>query len=181
MPVSGWTGDGEYVTGHGHVHRVSMTDLQKALKPPDTPKEPRGAGRLGCSELSVLALVTITAMLVSYCLLLPSLFGVGFRFFPDLQLESMEGIFFVLTIIALLAIPFVVLFIVWYFLIKRDQKRYAREWTEYTTNHQRWRDAMKRWNRLYYCNRDGIVFDPETNETCDPAQFINFIYQTPKH
>jgi uncharacterized membrane protein len=25
-----------------------------------------------------------------------------------------------------------------------------------------WREAMERWNSLYYCARDGIVFDPET-------------------
>jgi len=40
-----------------------------------------------------------------------------------------------------------------------------------------WRKAIERWNRLYYCHRNGIVFDPETNETCEPANIKIFVYQ----
>ena len=50
--------------------------------------------------------------------------------------------------------------------------------TEYPTLKAAWDNAMERWNRLYYCNRDDIVFDPETNETCSKKDLKQFVYET---
>ncbi len=31
------------------------------------------------------------------------------------------------------------------------------------------------WDKLYYCHRHGIVFDPETGQSCEPSQINSFI------
>ena len=53
---------------------------------------------------------------------------------------------------------------------KKEQERVARE-------KPLWRDAIKKWERLYYCESHGIVFDPKTDKTCQPSTTIEFIYQ----
>jgi hypothetical protein len=56
----------------------------------------------------------------------------------------------------------------------RDAKAseiYAKEKSQYDR-------AMEVYNRLYFCHQDGIVFDPQTQETCqpDPDSIRSFIY-----
>lgn len=43
-----------------------------------------------------------------------------------------------------------------------------------------WDRAQERWGRSYYCGRDDIVFDPQTQETCKPEQLQAFLRQTPR-
>ena len=50
--------------------------------------------------------------------------------------------------------------------------------TEYPTLKAAWDKAIERWDRLYYCDRDDIVFDPETNETCSKKDVKQFVYET---
>ena len=38
-----------------------------------------------------------------------------------------------------------------------------------------WDIYKKKWEQQYYCHKHGIVFDPETNKTCEPAQIKDFI------
>jgi len=38
-----------------------------------------------------------------------------------------------------------------------------------------WENFNKTWEQLYYCHKHGIVFDPETNKTCEPAQIKEFV------
>lgn len=40
----------------------------------------------------------------------------------------------------------------------------------------RWQMAKDRWDRLYYCFRDDLVFDPETGETCRTETLQQFLY-----
>lgn len=39
-----------------------------------------------------------------------------------------------------------------------------------------WKKAMKKWGKLYFCFRDGLVFNPETNDTCTPEDLTDYIY-----
>ena len=41
----------------------------------------------------------------------------------------------------------------------------------------RWLQAMERWERLYYCERDGVVFIPGGISSAPVAQMMNFIYR----
>ncbi|MGA7194994.1 MAG: hypothetical protein WBW94_15315 [Anaerolineales bacterium] len=38
-----------------------------------------------------------------------------------------------------------------------------------------WENFKKKWEQLYYCYKHGIVFDPETNKTCEHAQIKEFV------
>ena len=54
---------------------------------------------------------------------------------------------------------------------KRETERVAREILL-------WEDAIKKWNRLYYCYRDDIVFDSDDlTNSCQPEDIIEFCYQ----
>jgi len=44
------------------------------------------------------------------------------------------------------------------------QKRYAA-----------WDRAMQNWNRLRYCSRDDVVFDPQTGETIAPETLASLL------
>lgn len=43
-----------------------------------------------------------------------------------------------------------------------------------------WEQAVMRWNRVYYCFRDDLVFDPATGEACRLDDFYAFLYSVPK-
>ncbi|MEJ5200992.1 MAG: hypothetical protein WHV66_02055 [Anaerolineales bacterium] len=42
-----------------------------------------------------------------------------------------------------------------------------------------WRVAIERWDRLYYCMRDDIVFDPTTNIAFTPQEFYSYLLSNP--
>jgi hypothetical protein len=39
-----------------------------------------------------------------------------------------------------------------------------------------WEKAMNRWDRLYFCHRDGIIFDPISKEASQPESLNKLIY-----
>jgi hypothetical protein len=41
---------------------------------------------------------------------------------------------------------------------------------------QAWQTAMNRWNRLYYCWRDDVVFDLDTGKYFTSEQMMNYLY-----
>jgi predicted RNA-binding Zn-ribbon protein involved in translation (DUF1610 family) len=42
---------------------------------------------------------------------------------------------------------------------------------------RRWKLAMEKWNRLYYCGRDDCVFMPGANSSAPISDMIKYIYQ----
>ena len=48
----------------------------------------------------------------------------------------------------------------------------------YQQEKSHWGAALEKWNRLYFCHRDGIVFDPDTQETCQPDNLTQFVYSS---
>ncbi len=52
---------------------------------------------------------------------------------------------------------------------KEDKERLAKEIPL-------WETAMERWNRLYYCMRDDVVFDPDTEASFRPEEMMNYLY-----
>ena len=53
---------------------------------------------------------------------------------------------------------------------KRRRKGYAEKIS-------RWEKAADRWEKLFYCRRCGIVFDPASGEHCLPRELNDFIYR----
>lgn len=65
---------------------------------------------------------------------------------------------------------------VYYFPIDRKQKEIIE--ANKVLIMQNWENANNRWSRLYYCHRNGIVFDSETGKTCEPLNLKEFLYQS---
>lgn len=47
---------------------------------------------------------------------------------------------------------------------------------EYAEKKDIWDTALARWNSLYYCCRDDIVYNPETGESCPPSQIETLLH-----
>ena len=60
--------------------------------------------------------------------------------------------------------------------ISRRRGGYSTEKERLVAERALWEQAMTRWVGLYYCFRDDIVFDPETGESCHPADLHEFLY-----
>jgi hypothetical protein len=52
-----------------------------------------------------------------------------------------------------------------------------QEIAKYTKNLVDLRLAKDYWLSLYYCHKDGIVFDPSKNEYCPPEETVTFVYR----
>jgi hypothetical protein len=50
----------------------------------------------------------------------------------------------------------------------------------YAHNKAVWNVAMQRWNDLYYCSRDDIVFDPATSVYAPVEEMMGFLYRDMK-
>lgn len=57
-------------------------------------------------------------------------------------------------------------------LLRGSKARYTRELPI-------WQAMMEVWNRLYYCTRDDVVFDPATRETAEPERLAALLARTP--
>jgi hypothetical protein len=62
--------------------------------------------------------------------------------------------------------------------VQKHKKAYENRNTHYPQDHQRWERSMVIWNRLYFCHRHGIVFDPANNAYFEPSQLNNYLLQS---
>ncbi|NMC33988.1 MAG: hypothetical protein GYA36_16225 [Veillonellaceae bacterium] len=62
---------------------------------------------------------------------------------------------------------------------ENNYKRYFEAKSEYDYKLPKWPRALVKWKRLYYCDRDDIIYDPETGETCNPNSLDEFVYKQP--
>jgi hypothetical protein len=68
-----------------------------------------------------------------------------------------------LTIIAVLVVSYIAF------------QRVVRADNEASLNFPAYDQAMNTWSRLYYCSRDKIVFDPESQQVLSKEQITNFL------
>ena len=62
------------------------------------------------------------------------------------------------------------------YLVRRNKKSRESEYLK-----PQWVAYKNQWDSLYYCHRHGIVFDPETEQSCEPSQLENFVNKLIKH
>ena len=62
-------------------------------------------------------------------------------------------------------------------LIRADANKKNKKMPQYTAEKIAWDKAIQTWNRLFFCFRDGVVFDPTTNETCNVEKIQQFLYK----
>lgn len=67
-----------------------------------------------------------------------------------------------------------------YLYFKRIDNRRKRKGAErWAFEKPAWDAAIAKWRRLHFCHRDGIVFDTEANQTCEPQRLSQFVYTHP--
>jgi hypothetical protein len=57
-----------------------------------------------------------------------------------------------------------------------DKRLHVRHEKDYLIEKTAWDRAVNYWKSLYFCERDGIVFDPMNKKYCRPEQLVAFIY-----
>jgi hypothetical protein len=144
--------DGKLVPmgGYSTLSGSTISDLAKRLTPPSEPQKYKG---LGCGLGSLIAIVTFLGLIAAS--------GLGFLLF-----NVVGGFIFLFG-------GFVIYMLVLNALNKKSRKR---DEAAYLFEKPRWDVAISRWNRSYFCHRDGIVFDPDTQETCQPDDLSGFLY-----
>lgn len=133
---------------------ISVTSMGMLLEHPGKPS------KIGCGTWLVAILVV---SIVFYPFNLAGVFGN----FDHPYLQNPLARFMILGLAGVVAgIIAAGLFVAVFSLIRTAS--YRRELVQ-------WEAKMSRWNRLYYCNRDHIVFDPETGHKASPEDVENFL------
>ena len=150
--TSGWVGAGSM---------TSMTEIARTLAPP---KEPRPKDYI--NYMVGIVLISLGVMIVSG-------FGImGLTLLGDLDLGSLGyGIYCLwcgLPILLGSATSSILRALVDRSR-RNDRMRVARE-------KALWRDAMAKWERLYYCARDDIVFDPSDRTWAPVDEIMTYLY-----
>jgi hypothetical protein len=143
----------------------SMTDLGRILARPEEPKLSfgHGWGKYGCMIPFALFILfwAVSGLIVLSVLLV----NIEIRAIPR-----------VLTYFAIFGcVPIFLAFGVAVFIFTVQGKVDRKDAVEYSTDHPRWQKAIEKWDTLYFCYRDEIVFDPATQEICQPDDLRAFI------
>ena len=59
----------------------------------------------------------------------------------------------------------------------QKEKAYAEAQQQYKEDTALWEAAMQRWNTVYFCHRDDVVFVPGEPSSVPPSQLVPFVYQ----
>lgn len=156
-----WGGVGGFSTLSGST----STNLAKVLTPPTQPKRDRATFRTGCGYFLLFGFVS---SIVIYCVT---------AFSPGIMQEAGSKFMFIFTSVLLAVVGGLAFGGPGLLLVISGARKRKLSNEQYPAAMAKWEKAMRCWQRLYFCHRDGIVFDPETNESCEPSQIQAFIYR----
>jgi len=146
-----WGYSGGYTTLHGRT----ITDLAKKLSPPEKPK----LEGLGCLWIPIIYPGVILAGMMPFMLLSGI---IGFLF--NLTIDS--------PILLVITIPFGLFtafsFIKLFLRLDRERKEESKKAI------QKWEDAFKKWDELYYCFKHDVVFNPSTKVVIKMDDLSNY-------
>jgi hypothetical protein len=160
------------VSGYSTLSGTNASDLANLLAPPLEPQQ----GRIGCAFWIALIALGIPIIIYLPMAFLMSIGAIG-SFFNGTTSEIggklvLGGLCvggpLIIVVLALLGI------LITYISEKRKKDKSD---IRYASEKPAWDNAMLKWNRLYLCHRDGIVFDPANDITCQPNQILKYIYQ----
>lgn len=156
-------------TGYSSLSGSTSTDLARLLAPPPEPRK-TGLGFIFWFSAIVTGLwfaVTLPNMLISLVGLFQGLLnGNANNIFLAFVWGGIPFIGCVLPLSVMTTLIF----------ISQNRKRIQAD-IRYASEKPAWDRAMQKWFRLYFCFRDGIVFDPENSKTCEPSQLREFLFR----
>jgi hypothetical protein len=152
-----------YITLSGST----SSNLAKLLEPPSLPPKPKGYGYWWI--LIVYPVIPVVGAIFSVPFVIPGLIVANvFENVPFLT-----GIGIVLICIGMI----IGFWLAIRLFVKRDKKKKAIMEQKLNEAKPNWEIAMQRWKRIYYCHRDGIVFDPESGDSCPPTSVRELLYK----
>lgn len=165
-----WGSTSSYTTLGG----TTASDLANALAPPPEPKK-QSPGIIASGCIGFLFAIPFSCSCVILVYAIPmALLGLFNSGFTSETINFISGVASVFIFSCFCAV------LLW-FLLKEAKKEKDRREKEivikFATEKSSWENAMVKWNRLYYCHRDGIVFDIENGETYEPTQIKEFVYK----
>jgi hypothetical protein len=103
--------------------------------------------------------------------------GIGCLLAPPEEPKRPDARFFLLWCVpyllaAMILLPLVFPMVVWV----REFRRECRARRNHVWNTMRWHKAMDRWEKLFYCHRCGVVFDPEGGAWRLPNDLDRFLH-----
>jgi hypothetical protein len=160
------------VGGYTTLSGSSSSNLAKLLEPPSPPPTPKGYGCWWI--LLAYPVIPIVGAIFSIPFMIPGMILMAIGENPDTLNMNFIGIFgIILTAIG----GIIGYWLCIRFFIKESKKKKATMEKVFNEAKPKWEIAMRRWKRLYYCHRDGIVYDPEAGDTCVPESVNDFVYE----
>jgi hypothetical protein len=151
--------------GYAASHITLSTNLAKLLEPPVSPSKPQG---YGCWWVLYGYLIIVVGVLFGAPFMIPGCVIM-------LISKGNDGVFLLGAILAIIGYGIGIgLAIIK--AIKDDRKKKETSQKRFDEEMPKWQKAIQLWKRLYYCQRDGIVYDPKTGEYCSPENLKNFLY-----
>jgi predicted RNA-binding Zn-ribbon protein involved in translation (DUF1610 family) len=71
------------------------------------------------------------------------------------------------------------LFVLWFFLRMREGEKTKQSQVSNNDAEQQWNLAMSRWEKLYYCGRDDIIFIPGEKTSSNVSDIHTYLYTDP--
>ena len=153
------------VSGYSSLSGSSTSNLAQLLSPPSKPNKPVG---FGFAWLYLWIVVVTLGTVIGF---IPMMIVMGIGSLLGAGVENPFVMIF--SIIS----QWVGIIIVLGWLIFKDRQKKAKNEVVYLKEKLIWERAMAKWNRLYYCHKHDIVFDPENGETHTPTSLKEFLYQ----
>jgi predicted RNA-binding Zn-ribbon protein involved in translation (DUF1610 family) len=149
------------------------------LSPPRAPVEPTKPGGFGFWWLLLVYVGIYVACGPAYLALngIQSVFGN--EFFNEKIWLGLLLLIFILFISVIWSVMLL------RFLLKRDKDlikqrteapKYQQSISDYKKGYSEWEIAMSNWRGLYYCFRDGIIFEPKTGIVLEPEKINQFVF-----
>lgn len=149
-----------YTSGSTHLYGSLTSDVARALAAPLPPNKLTFWSAVGWSWLLIISLCIVIGPLLVWPCFMESIVK---------NHEKQKKISF--TCIILLCLGFHPLF--WPFIPSLINK--IDERLDNPHRYKLWQEAYTKWERLYYCHRCGIFFNPDTNEHYPPNQLYDYL------
>ena len=170
-PTGGATySDGKWGTvgGYSFLDAQSVTDLARLLAPPKEPRLPGGYGWIKWGCLAMGGLISLVGVCVAVGVFAPIAGAVAAQ-----EGSPASAVPAQLSIACMSFLVPAALGALTFFIGANTDNNSKKQ---YDYDKPRWDQAIARWNRLYFCARDAIVIDPDTQATCQPNGLQQFIY-----
>ena len=173
-PTGGITySDGKFGTvgGYTTLSGRSITELANMLSPPPTPEKYTTP-----ALYIIFPIIAVILAIVLFCSIGMALVFIMTTMVTQLIGQSDASDVIGLIIVGFLCFTPIPLLVASLFFIDRNQRVNSEK--KYKEYKPAWDRAIKRWERLYYCYRDDIIFDPKYGDTCPPKLINSFVFSS---